>query len=247
MNVLQLFAVGASIWVLLVAVGWFVVIPWLRRGPDDSLATGLLWRIVRIYTRIWHRVHYTGAVDEIPTGRDHGGLIVVANHTGALDPVLIQAECRFLIRWMMARETMNPELSRLWQDKYVLGVDRDGRDSGPLREAIRHVRAGGTLGIFPEGRITMPPGEIRPFLPGVGFLIAKAKAPVLLAWVSGTPETNLLGEAFAQRSTARVHIVGMYDFEDEKDPDVIAAKLREEIQRVSGWPLNDAVIPPGGE
>lgn len=234
------------IWLVIVTAGWVISICFLRQGPGGVALNGLLWYVVKTYLRIMHRPTYRGE-DILPENDDaHDGLIVVSNHTGALDPLLIQGRCRFLIRWMMASDMMGAGLDWLWRDEYVIPVDRDGRDSGPLREAIRYVRKGGALGIFPEGRITTPPCEVRPFLPGVGMLVAKSKVPVLLVWVSGTPNTNKMGEALSTRSHAHVEFVELIDFGDERDASVISERLRHHLAEHAGWPLNDEILPPGG-
>jgi 1-acyl-sn-glycerol-3-phosphate acyltransferase len=151
-----------------------------------------------------------------------------------------------LIRWMMATETMSPSLNWLWALGQVIPVDRDGKDSAALREAVRHVKKGGILGVFPEGRITDPPREVRPFLPGVGFIIAKTKAPVLVAWVTGTPDTPDMNEALMTRSHGRVEFLDVMRFDEGAKPEAITEALRMKIAQRSGWPLNDEVIPPGG-
>jgi 1-acyl-sn-glycerol-3-phosphate acyltransferase len=202
-----------------------------------------MWRVVRIHGRFVHRGHCQG-LEDLRDKMQPGPMIVVSNHTGAIDPLLIQSGCRFHIRWMMASETMSRLLNFLWRRVQPIPVDRDGRDSGPAREAIRHVQAGGVIGIFPEGRIVRPPEQIRPFHLGVGLIVSRAKAPVLLVWVSGTPKTTRLWKSILTPSRARIHFVELIDFKHERDAHKIAAQLRERLAKVSGWPLNDEPVPP---
>nr|MCU0688622.1 hypothetical protein [Phycisphaerales bacterium] len=61
------------------------------------------------------------------------------------------------------------------------------RDLAGLREALRHVQSGAILGIFPEGRLCRHRGQIYPFAPGVGLLIAKSRAIVLPAVLREAP------------------------------------------------------------
>jgi 1-acyl-sn-glycerol-3-phosphate acyltransferase len=172
------------------------------------------------------------------------GLIVVSNHTGAVDPLLIQSACRFHIRWMMASAMMGRTLDWVWRMLRIIPIERDGRDSGPTREAIRHVKAGGVLGIFPEGRIVVPPGEVRPFHAGVGLIIARTKAPVLLVWVSGTPNTNKMAASLLGSSRAKVRFMEHVEFPPKANAETITRALREAMAEVSGWPINDDPLPP---
>ena len=96
-------------WVVLVAFCRLVLSPRLARGPAREPVAGLLWHCMRCLTRFIHRARYTG-LEHLPSNDDHGGLLIVSNHTGAVDPLLIQSPCRFLIRWMMAQDMMSPSL-----------------------------------------------------------------------------------------------------------------------------------------
>lgn len=246
MTVPVILALVAAAWLVAVCVGWLVVVPLLRQNDRGDALTGLLWRTAQVYTYVWHRLRFEGR-ERLPDRENaERGLLVVANHTGSIDPLLIQSGCRFWIRWMMASDMMMHSLDWLWNSQNMIGVDRNGRDPASLRQAIRHLRGGGALGIFPEGRITAPPRELRPFLPGVGLLVSRTHVPVLLVWISGTPDTNKMSESLRLRSHARVVFVGLIDFGDERDPEVISETLRNRLSEVSGWPLNDEVLPPGG-
>src|SRR5688572_32376958 len=96
-------------WIALILLIRWVVVPWLRRGPNADPIAGLMWRVVRLYTRAVHAVVYEG-MEELREQIHPGPMIVVSNHTGSVDPLLIQAGCRFHIRWMMASEMMAPVL-----------------------------------------------------------------------------------------------------------------------------------------
>lgn len=229
-----------------VMAAWYgLIAPWLRRGPRGEVALGACWHLTRIYARIRHRLRVDGR-DHLPASdADHDGLIVVSNHTCAVDPILLQSPNRAWIRWMMADDMMIPALAWAWRLQQVIPVDRVKGDSAALRAAIRHVRAGGCVGVFPEARLVQPPGEIRPFSPGVGALVVRTKKPVLLAWISGTPETRDMGEALAATSRSRVVWIGRYEFGDDATPESVTEHLRAEIARISGWRLNDEPLEMG--
>lgn len=242
MSPLAVILLAVAGWVALVLFARWVAIPYFERGPGGDAVNGMLWRLVRVYCRLFHRAEFRGEADL----RDHlepGAMIVVSNHTSAVDPLLIQAACRFHIRWLMAADMMIPELDWLWKNQDIIPVARDGTDARPLREAIRHVRSGGVIGIFPEGGIVEPRGEVRPFLAGVGFLIARTRAPVLLAWVSGTPEREQMSSAFVVPSRSRVEFVGLREFADIRDPEEITRRLREKFAAISGWSLSEQPMP----
>lgn len=243
-TLVQVFLAAAGIWLVVVLLFRWVGVRWLSTGPRGEPVTGLMWRVFRGYCRLMHRPTYEG-LHHVPATNRPGGLVVVSNHTGPIDPLLIQAACRFEIRWMMAQNMMIPQLDWLWRRHRIIPVARDGRDSGPAREAIRHVRAGGVVGIFPEGAIVEPPDQIRPFHNGVGLIISRSRAPVLLVWVSGTPEEKDMLRALASPSRSHVVFVDLLDFSSERDPEAITQTLRLRLAEASGWPINDeTLIPP---
>ena len=113
------------------------------------------------------------------------------------------------------------------------------QDAATLRQAVRHVKEGGLIGIFPEGTIARPPREIRPFQPGVGLLARLSKAPVLVLWIHDTPYTETAGGSIFRRSHSVVEFVGVFDLSGEKDPPPPPPSLRNALADHSGWPRNE--------
>jgi 1-acyl-sn-glycerol-3-phosphate acyltransferase len=242
MSPLERILLGVAIWVALVLIARWVVVPLLRYGPDREPAKVLLWRASQVYCYIMHLVRHRG-YEEIRRRVEPGGMVVISNHTCSVDPVLIQCGCAFRIRWLMARDMMIEQLDWLWEMQQIIPVSRDKADSSPVREAIRHIRKGGVIGIFPEARIVKPRGEIRPFQPGVGAIVAKTGAPVLLVWVSGTPDVDTMTRAFFTPSRSRVEYIDLIRFSDTTDAMEITRRLRKRLSQVSGWPLNEEPMP----
>lgn len=227
-----------AFWLAIVVLYRMILMPIFCRAMGTNPTLGFIWYCVNVFSRLWHHLDVVGR--DIPRDLDlKKGLIVVSNHTGAIDPMIIQSCCPFHIRWMMAQEMMLPSLDWFWKILSIIPLARDGKDTGPTRLAIRFVKEGGVLGIFPEGRIVVPPREIRPFHPGVGLIVARTKAPVLLCWISGTPDTNTMAKSLLTSSRSRVHFIELIDFKGERHAQNITRILRQRIAEVSGWPLND--------
>ena len=66
-------------WLALVGLFRLTILRWLASGPSGDAGTGLLWLIVRVYSRLVHRTTYAG-LDHIPRTNRPGGLVVVSNH-----------------------------------------------------------------------------------------------------------------------------------------------------------------------
>lgn len=178
---------------------------------DPLIGAALLF--LPVYARVVHRLEVRGR-DHLPAGAHPGPIVVAANHTAGVDPLLIQGACRFEIRWMMALDMMLPAFDWLWDWSRVIPVDREGRDVTSAKAAIAHVRAGGVVGVFPEGRIERPAGTIHEFHPGVGLIVAKTGARVLAVTIAGTPECPAAWQSLVRRSRARIEFHPMIDYRE---------------------------------
>jgi 1-acyl-sn-glycerol-3-phosphate acyltransferase len=231
-------------WTLIALAAWAGLIALsirLTRSPirDDDFGAELLVLAMHIYARLVHRIRIEGR-EHIPIpdarGRLPHPLIVAANHTAGVDPVLIQAAIRFEPRWMMAEDMRARSLDWLWSKARIIFVDRSTRESRSAREALRHLKSGGVLGVFPEGHIERPPEHLLPFRGGVGFLIAKSGAPVLPVVISGTPQVDPAWASLTRTSRSVVRFLPMVRYPKDATPDAIAGDLFRRFAEATGWP-----------
>ncbi len=73
-------------------------------------------------------------------------------------------------------------------------VDRGGRDLSATRSALRALKDGKIIGIFPEGRIEKT-AELLEFQTGIALLAIKSGAPVYPAYLDGTQRCKGMVEA----------------------------------------------------
>ena len=231
-------ALLAAFLVILVAAG-FVVRAQNRERLAWSGVVGVVEAVARPLARFIHRTRWVGFSG---FRAPEGGFVIVANHASGLDPPLMQFAVPRPVRFMMAKEQMHPALNWLWTRLGVLPVTSTPADAAMLREAVRHVRSGGVVGVFPEGSIERPPNVLGPFIEGTGTLVALTKAPVVVLWIHGTPTVgNAIVDPFVPRGQAVVEYVGTYDFAalGVREPKEITARLRATLAQASGWPVRD--------
>ena len=197
----------------------------LRRGPETPARE--FWRFVNAwYCRIFHCLRRKGSC-QIP---DAGPAIVVANHTSPIDPLLLQSTCPRLISFMMAREYYEVRaFSWLFIMIRAIPVNRSGMDTAAAKAALRALREGRVVGIFPEGRIAR--GENVKIRPGVAMMAARYKVPIVPAHISGTRKTNSLKAAFFIPSAAIVRY-GEPMVLDELGEDPSREQLQESAERI---------------
>jgi len=232
------------VWVIVVAAAWGAlawVSAWISTAGlrEDDLLANTLYRIIQVYARVVHRLRVEGA-EHIPRPDAHGRvgfpLIIASNHTAGIDPLLLQAALWFEPRWMMAEDMRAPWLEWVWSTARIIFVDRANKDTRSAREALRHLKSGGTLGVFPEGHIERPPHHLLPFRGGIGFLIAKSGAPVLPAVITGTPQLDPAWASLTRPSRSVVRFLPIVRYDKGMSPDDIGADLERRFAEATGWP-----------
>jgi 1-acyl-sn-glycerol-3-phosphate acyltransferase len=216
---------------------WWALPAMGRRVMGDG-PSAILWFLNWAYVQFFHRLKASGT-NIVPSILNPGPLVVICNHQSPIDPLLVQARCRFKIRWLMAEEFMIPEADFVWKLGEVIPIARDGNDTGGLRAALGHLRNNGVIGIFPEGGIKEPRNSVHPFLEGAGAMIAKTNAKVLLAIVDGTPQNDKMAKAIRERSHSTVQFIELRSFPEKTTGKEITNELRRRIAEITGWPLVD--------
>jgi 1-acyl-sn-glycerol-3-phosphate acyltransferase len=230
---------GAWMWGAAAWVAWAFVSRRLVDNSRGEVAMGLVHGFGRLYARAWHNLRVEGR-ENIPGMRQPGPLIVVANHTAGVDPILVQAVCPFEIRWMMAKDMMEPSLAELWEWADVIPVDRSGKDTSSAREAISHLRRGQVIGVFPEGRLERPARTLMPFLPGVGLIVRRTGARVLPVVIEGTPQVDPVWASVFYLSDSVVRFMEPIEYGAGMAPAEIVEDLRGRYERWTGWVKTDA-------
>lgn len=216
-----------SLTILLMAAGLlWLVLAWYAwrvyhnpRG-EGEVVSGLAWDLVRVYAAVYHGLRVRGR-EFVPGAARVGDrpVLVVANHTAGLDPLLIQAAVPWFVRWLMAADMVGKGLDGLWEFTGVILVDRSGKSEiTGVRTAVRTLESGGVVGIFPEGKLRREPTELNPFLPGIGLIISRTRAMVLPVVIRGTP--------FCQTSWGSLAIPSRSSLEFKPLIDVEALGLR---------------------
>jgi 1-acyl-sn-glycerol-3-phosphate acyltransferase len=154
------------------------------------------------YCGLWHRLKTNGWAPLPETGP----AILIANHTCGIDHLILQAGCRRVLGFMIAREYYEwPRIAYFCKLVGCIPVNRDGRDLQATRAALRALEDGRVLPVFPEGKITPASGEVLGEMrPGAAFIAIRAGVPVIPAYIRGTPRTDQIGESLITLSRAEV-------------------------------------------
>jgi 1-acyl-sn-glycerol-3-phosphate acyltransferase len=148
----------------------------------------MLYLFIRFVTlflcRILFRLEVFGQ-NNIPL---EGGFILASNHASYLDPPLLGVACPRILYFLANKELFkNIFFARFISSLNAFPIDTQTGDLKTLRWAIRELKAGKPLAIFPEGRRTFD-GELEKPKLGVGFLAIKAGVCIVPTFIKGSKE-----------------------------------------------------------
>src|SRR4051794_7324992 len=164
-----------------------------HRGTADEIERRLVIRLAKPFVRAYSSCFHDLRVLTPCPLPEKGPAILVCNHTSSLDPVLLQAACPRVITWMMAKEYSFFGFRWFLNAIEPILVERSGRDMAATRTALRALKDGKILGLFPEGKIETTP-KLLEFQTGVALLAMKSGAPVYPAYLDGTQRCKSMME-----------------------------------------------------
>lgn len=214
---------------LLLLTAFFGIRRYVLRGPLPRPSDNFTWRLNRLYVNGLHRLKVTGQ-HHVPRT---GPLLLIANHTAGLDPLLIQAALQRKVRWLMAREMKLRILAPLWYVIEPILVDRSGNDRHSVRQAIEVLTSGGVVGIFPEGGIGEERWPLRPFAPGLSVIIERADPVIVPVFISDTPGKGRTWAGFFRFSHSKIRFGRPLKLADlhipPHDRNALAEALRQRV------------------
>jgi len=133
-----------------------------------------------------------------------GGVLVVSNHQSYLDPVLAAVGMPRPYH-PMARASLFrfPPFAWLIRSLNAFPVKRGSADMGAIREALRRLKSGAVVLMFPEGTRTRD-GSIRQLQAGPVLLARRAGVPILPMVIDGAFEAWPRSRALPRPHTIRV-------------------------------------------
>ncbi len=177
---------------------------------QDGWEAWLLYNVQRLYGGL---VFHWRANRRCPFPA-HGPALIVANHRSPVDPMMLWLNHHLrehekstnmrVICFLTAREYCQIRGIRwLCRAMQSIPTNRDGKDIGSAKEALRRLKHGCLVGVFPEGRINL--GEsLMEGSTGVAWLALRARVPVYPVFLHDTPQGDNMVQPFCTLSRVRV-------------------------------------------
>jgi 1-acyl-sn-glycerol-3-phosphate acyltransferase len=134
--------------------------------------------------------------------------VVVALHRSWLDPAAVGAALPRPVRFLIMDRVYEKPWARWFYDRMdVIPVPAGGGRgaASALRTALRTLRDGGLVGVFPEGGVR-PEGEPEVVFPGAAMLSARSGAPVIPVTIRGSRAAWPQGRRFPRPRRVSVEI-----------------------------------------
>jgi len=137
---------------------------------------------------------------------EKGAFILASNHVSYLDPPILGTSMYRSLNYM-ARANLFKRQCFGWIMRHIhaFPVGRNTNDFWAIKESLRLLYSGRPLVIFPEGTRAKDK-TLRQGKPGVGFIVAKTRVPVIPAYVGGSFEALSRGVKTLKRHPVSVHI-----------------------------------------
>jgi len=164
----------------------------------------LLYKLTQILIR--SVLHLNGGL--VVKGRENipveGGVIIAANHISYIDPPLIGAVLPRRATFMARKGLFEMPLIRWAMKQTAIPVDRKKTQPSTIKEAVRRLKKGEVVVLFPEGRRS-DTGELLEGKRGIGMLVSLSGAPVVPSLITGTDKVLPVDARWLKR--ARVTVV----------------------------------------
>jgi 1-acyl-sn-glycerol-3-phosphate acyltransferase len=194
-----------------------------------------------VISKVFWFIRYNG-LENIPAN-DSGGFVIVANHQTYIDPVWICVPMRRRLRYMAFDKAFGwPLIGPLIKYLGAFPVSLEMGSVKTMKTAIRSLRDGAALTLFPEGAREFADGEMLPFKTGAVHIALHAGVPILPVTIRGGnriwPQKQKYPRLFRRVEIVYhplLHVREDGDLELRESPDKLTAKLREIIAAGRGF------------
>ncbi|KPB06686.1 lysophospholipid acyltransferase family protein [Bacillus sp. CHD6a] len=137
--------------------------------------------IVAVVLKPLYRIKVVGS-ENIPK---EGSVLICSNHIDNLDPPVVGITSPRTVHFMAKEEIFHvPILKTILPKLHAFPVKRGMSDREALRKALKVLKEGNVLGLFPEGTRSKT-GELGKGLAGAGFFALRSEATVLPCAIIG--------------------------------------------------------------
>ncbi|MBQ2872469.1 MAG: 1-acyl-sn-glycerol-3-phosphate acyltransferase [Bacilli bacterium] len=141
----------------------------------------VLKTILKIPFKLWYNPKIIGA-NNIP---QKGALIVCANHKHIMDQCPILISTKRMVHYMAKKEYFDGKFAWFFKVSGCIPVNRSIKDTEAKERALKLLKEGYAVGLFPEGTRNKTDEVLLPFKYGAVSMAKKTDAYILPVGISG--------------------------------------------------------------
>lgn len=153
----------------------------MKNPEERELGYKLFMPIMRMGFRLWYKPRIIGA-EKIPKD---GAIVIACNHKHILDQCLTIMATKRMIHYMAKKEYFDGKFRWFFGAMGCIPVDRANTDIKSVKSAMKVLRKGGAIGIFPEGTRNRTDAFLLEFKPGAASLAKKTGAYIVPCGLTG--------------------------------------------------------------
>ena len=133
-----------------------------------------LQKIVKFLNKIYIRPTYEG-LENIPKS---GPFIIAGNHIHLVDPATIMSVTNRHVHFLAKASLFKYPQALIFNNMGLIKVNRDGKDTKAYEDAVKYLKDGEVVGIYPEGTRERGRGLL-PFKNGVVRMSQETNVPII--------------------------------------------------------------------
>jgi len=203
----------------------------LRSFPPGE-SNKILWMAAKIVGFFIFKIFFLLEIQGKENIPSQSNFVIAANHSSFLDPPLIGYLFSKPIAYFTKQEQLHGLFGLLITRLGAIPLSRSSMGRSDIRMALNVIKRGKCLLIFPEGTRSRT-GKFLPAKPGIGFIVHRAKVPVLPIYIKGSFKAMPPGRNFIRPGKIIIKIGKPCHFSHTQTYQEIADEVMKNIIELS--------------
>lgn len=145
----------------------------------------IFYRILRFIATPFFKLYYNPKIINKEVIPKNGAVLLCGNHLHFMDQFPVIASTRRTIHWMSKKEYFEGKHKLFFKLVGCISVDREAHNGVAKKEALKYLKEGSAVGLFPEETRNRTDNELLPFKKGAAKMAKEMSCPIIPFAVTG--------------------------------------------------------------